>query len=126
MKPTTNSSNKFEGGRHLTVDEMAVRRDAKMDQLIELLKSKRMSSVDVAEALGVSRGSAHDYLRRLDESGEAKRTGTRDQYRRELWTFGSAVEIPAGVTIVPARQIGMFRHWLDIAFFGPATGGAAA
>jgi DNA-binding Lrp family transcriptional regulator len=126
MPTNTKSAARYDGNRNLSPEEMARQRDARLEQLLGLLAERRMSGPDIADALGVSRGSAHDYLRRLDESGEAKRTGTRDQYRRELWTFGSAVEIPAGVTIVPARQIGMFRHWLDIAFFGPATGGAAA
>jgi hypothetical protein len=33
--------------------------------------------------------------------------------------------IPVKRGIGPARQIGMWRHWMDVALFGPGQQGAA-
>jgi hypothetical protein len=114
-----------------TVD-MIARRDEAVEQIKLLLADQRMSALDVAGSLSVSASTAYGWLVYMKDLGEAHQLDAPGG--RKMWALGrdpvtSEVE---GVDehaqrawIVPARQIGMFRHWMDVALFGPARGAAA-
>ncbi len=119
MPTNTRSAARFDGTRNLSPNEMARQRDDRLAQLLELLAERRMTGPDLAEALGVSRPTAHEYLRRLEATGEARRSKERDACGRELWMLGRENEFESPATIVPARQIGMWRDALVAALFGP-------
>jgi hypothetical protein len=113
--------------------EKVARRARAIKRIHELLAEKRMSAYDLAGVLGHSSQLVYDYLRQMAELGEARRSGSYDNRRRELWDLGaedaSKLEVhamrPQGAVIVPAVQMGMARHWMDVALFGPARGAAA-
>lgn len=119
-------------GGHIA--EVIARRDAALEQIRELLAEKSMSALDIATKLGVSARTAYGWLMYMKDLGEAHQVDVPDQRGRKLWALGrdpvtSEIE---GVDddrprawIVPARQVGMFRHWMDVALFGPAQGAAA-
>lgn len=112
--------------------EKVARRAAAIDRIRELLTEKRMSAYDLAAVLGLSSGLVYDFLRSMAEIGVARRSGSYDAGRRELWELGaeepSKLEVhamrPHGAVIVPAVQLGVKRDPLDVAFFGPARGAA--
>jgi hypothetical protein len=126
MSTNTKTSARHNGTRQLSPDEMAAERDARLERLLELLAVQRMSGPDIAEALGISRPTASEYLRRLEATGDARRTLERDNCGRELWMIGSGEEFASPARIVPARQVGMWRDALVAALFGPARQEAAA
>ena len=66
----------------------------------------------------------------LNSMGEVFRMDAPDEQGRKTWVLNDqAQEIAAQraqaehskrACVVPARQIGMQRHWMDVALFGPA------
>jgi predicted HTH transcriptional regulator len=121
MNTNTSPTARFDGIRNLSPDEMAIQRDARLEHLLKMLAERRMSGPEVAEALGVSRPTAHEYLRRLESTYEAKRAVERDASGRQLWMLTTEKEFSSPATIVPARQVGMWRDALVAALFGPAS-----
>ena len=66
----------------------------------------------------------------------ARRAGTQDEQKRELWELGEDPTLPSPDELldqsfaqrrsaVPARQVGMWRDYLVAALFGPAQEAAA-
>lgn len=112
--------------------EVIARRDEAVEQIKVMLAEQRMPALEVAAQLGVPMGTAYGWLTYMKDLGEAHQVDAPGG--RKLWAPGrdpvtSEVE---GVDehakrawIVPARQVGMFRHWMDVALFGPAKGVAA-
>lgn len=107
--------------------ETIARREAGIEQIRAMLAEQRMSVFDVAAQLGVSDSTAYGWLTYLKDLGEAHQEDAPGG--RKLWVFGrdpvtSEVEgcddDAPRAWIVPARQVGMQRHWMDVALFGPA------
>lgn len=119
--PTANTTptRRFDGGRFLSPEEMAARRDARVAQLAEMLATRRMTGPEIADALGTSRATASEDLRRLETDGQARRCNERDKHGRQLWTACAEGCAESPATIVPARQVGMWRDYLVAALFGP-------
>ncbi len=76
-------------------------------------------SPEITAALGISKPTASEYLRRLEAACEAKRSQERDVKGRVLWMAVTEEEFASPATIVPARQLGMWRDYLVAALFGP-------
>lgn len=113
-----------------TGDQVA-RRAAAVDRVHQLLGERPMTAYDVAEQLGMRPRTVYGYLRQMQDEGFVRKTGQADAHGRDLWTQ-DASGVQADMSehgrrawIVPARQIGMQRHWMDEALFGPARGVAA-
>lgn len=116
-----------------TADAIA-RRDAAIEQIRTMLTEKRMSALDVAAQLGVSTSTAYGWLMYMKDLAEVHQVDEPDHRGRKLWVLGRD-PLTSGIEgidddaprawIVPARQVGMFRHWMDEALFGPAQGAAA-
>jgi len=121
MSTNSKPAGRYDGNRNLSPDQMAIQRDERLDQLLALLAERRMTGPDIAEALGVSRPTAHEYLRRLQAAGEVRPTQERDRRGRQLWMVTSEQEFASPAKIVPARQVGMWRDALVAALFGPPT-----
>lgn len=119
-------------GADLSNAEKLRRRDAACVRIRELLAEQPTSVGAIAAALGLNTGTEHGYLCFLAELGEVRRAGVPGA-RRPLWELGveHAAKLeahalrPQGVVIVPAVQMGMARHWRDVALFGPAHGPTA-
>lgn len=104
-------------------------------KIFELLEARgRMPLGEIASELGLNRGTLISYLGTMRGAGIV----CRDDYLdgKPLWTLGEEEappkkigkpvgELHARQATVPARQVGMFRHWMDVALFGPAQGAAA-
>lgn len=103
-------------------------------KIFELLaEHKQMTRGQIADELGVHRHTLVMYLRYLREDGIVRRNG----YLKgaPLWELGEETappkrqprveEMQQRQASVPARQVGMFRHWMDVALFGPAQGAVA-
>lgn len=119
-------------GSH-TIDAIA-RREAGIEQIRLLLAEQSMPTAQVAAPLGVSINTAYGWLTYLKDLGEAHQVEVPGGGGRKLWALGrDPVTAPSGelddddrrAWIVPARQVGMKRHWMDEALFGPARGVAA-
>lgn len=114
-----------------TADQIA-RRDAALVRIRELLAEKPHSRVDLAFALGIPSGTVYGYLCQMQELDEVYQLDHTDEKGRKLWAVEGgkapsrgAVEHQKRAWIVPARQMGMQRHWMDVALFGPAPGATA-
>lgn len=109
--------------------EKLANREAVCDQILALLAEQPRTVVEIADELNVKEGMAHRYLAYLCEMGEACRQAERGPNNRQIWQLGRD-GAPAdkkergnafsGAKVVPARQVGMWRHPQDVAFFGPA------
>ena len=118
-------------GTNMSNAEKLRRRDAACVRIRELLAAKPMSVAVIASELCLNTGTVYGYLCFLAELGEVRRAGVPGA-RRPLWELGveDAAKLeahamrPQGVVIVPAVQQGMKRDPWDVAFFGPARGGA--
>jgi len=116
-----------------TADQIA-RRDAAIERLRELLAEKPLSRAELAVALGMPTRTVYGYLCSLQEVGEVYQMDHKDEKGRAVWALEedpqqagvsrAAAEHQKRAWIVPARQIGMHRHWMDVALFGPAPGAA--
>ncbi len=117
-----------------TADQIA-RRDAALVRIRDLLAEKPHSRVDLAIALGIPSPTVYGYLCQLQEQDEVYQMDHKDEKGRAVWALENDAE-QAGVSraaaehqkrawIVPARQMGMFRHWMDVALFEPAKGATA-
>jgi DeoR/GlpR family transcriptional regulator of sugar metabolism len=112
--------------------KIALRAEA-VARIRELLGKARLSVVDLARVLRINSNTVYGYLRYMAEMGEVRRSGEFDADRREKWELGAedpeklhaTAKRPIGAVIVPAQQVGMSRHWMDVALFGPAQGAAA-
>jgi hypothetical protein len=107
---------------------------------IEVLLERRgkMALGDMAIALAVRKGTLISYLKIMRAAGIVRRDGYHDG--KPMWMLGEEVTPPKNYgkpvgelhtrqATVPARQVGMSRHWMDVALFGPAGApaqGAAA
>jgi hypothetical protein len=112
--------------------EMIARRDEALEQIRLMLTDQRMSALDVATALAEPAPTVYGWLVYMRDLGEAHQVAAPGG--RKLWVLGrdpvtseieGVDENAQRAWIVPARQVGMFRHWMDVAFFGPAKGAAA-
>lgn len=114
--------------------EKLAHRERACDQIHALLAEKPRTVAEIADALKVKEGMAHRYLAYLAEMGEACRQAERGPNNRQIWQAGRDGVAKdehrpstafSGVKVVPARQVGMWRHWMDVALFGPAPGAAS-
>lgn len=108
-----------------TAGDHAARRDAAMLAIRELLADQALSSQAIAAQLGLNSCTVYGYLRQLEDEGYVCKTGHQDERGRQTWVQDDAPEKQAGdharrAFVVPARQMGMQRHWMDVALFGPA------
>lgn len=112
----------------MTVGEKRAIRDDFCKQIRALLERKPMTVVDIAAAIGLRETTAYGYLCHMADIGEARRSSEVGIKNRQLWTLGREGNRPVkqmrpvlqpGVTVAPARQVGMWRDPLDVALFGP-------
>jgi predicted ArsR family transcriptional regulator len=117
-----------------TVDQVA-RRAAAIDKIRELLAETPMTNVELAVKLNLPARTVYGYLCHLQDMGEAYQMEGTDGRGRKTWamdddaqqvaTDRAQAEHARRAWVVPARQVGMQRHWMDVALFGPAQQGAA-
>jgi hypothetical protein len=119
---------------NLSNAEKVARRDIAIERITEMLAVSPRTVIGMAAELDIPWNTVYGYMRFMQEVGDAHQTGRFDGGRRELWAAGRAkpgqeVDVPDDnprrAWITPARQVGMFRHWMDEALFGPAQGAAA-
>lgn len=120
-------------GAH-TSDQIA-RRAAAIERLRKLLAEWPRSAYELAARLELPSSTVYGYLRTLQDLGEARQTTGVDARGRKLWAADEQAPAEAAekvkaehasrAWVVPARQVGMPRHWMDVALFGPAPGAAA-
>lgn len=121
------SGNLIHGGH---AADQAARRAEAIEQMQTMLAERPMSCFDLAASIGVPAGTVYGYLRTLEEEGEVYQLDGTDGRGRKTWAADSEAKRIATdrtqakherrVWVVPARQIGMQRHWMDVALFGPA------
>lgn len=116
-----------------TADKQAAR-DRACDLILALLARKPMTVAEIMAETGLKDSTACRYMAYLCEMGEACRTGERGPSNRQIWQLGRDGAPPdvrergnafSGARVVPARQVGMWRHPMDVAFFGPVKGETA-
>lgn len=107
-------------------------------RLLDLLQAGPSSAAALSVKLELTRPTVTGYLRHMAiDMRNVRRTGLRDEAGHETWEVGEDVMLPTREEmmdsafaqrqrVVPAKQVGMWRHPLDIAFFGAPTGSAAA
>jgi len=103
-------------------------RDAAVVRIRAALAEKPMTIPQLVAELHLPERSTYNCLAHMAEIGVARRTGEKASHNRQFWELGQEdlekpVRImphPQGAVIVPARQVGMWRHWMDEALFGPA------
>lgn len=115
-------------GGPTTAEKIAAREEV-CKKILALLAEKPMTVAEIMAALNLKDGTACRYLNYLAEMGEACRQAERGPNNRQIWQLGRD-GAPAdkkergnafsGATVVPARQVGMWRDPLQVAFFGPA------
>jgi hypothetical protein len=112
-----------------TADQIA-RRDAAIERLREALAEKPLSRAELAVVLGIPARTVYGYLCSLQEVGEVYQMDHTDEKGRKVWALDNAQHAASSrgadehqkrAWIVPARQMGMPRHWMDVALFGPAA-----
>lgn len=104
----------------------AARREAAMADIRELLAGQALSSRDIAQLLEMKSATVYGYLVQMQDEGYVCKTGHLDARGRQMWAQDDAPEKQAGdhsrrAFVVPARQMGIQRHWMDVALFGPAA-----
>lgn len=117
-----------------TSDQVA-RREAAIEQVRALLAVGPMSCFDLSARLAIPARTVYGYLTHLQDMGEVYQMDALDERGRKTWalddeaqqvaTDRAVAEHARRAWIVPARQVGMHRHWMDEALFGPAPGAAA-
>jgi len=120
------------GGRS---EDQAARLAAAMDQVRALLAEQPLSCFDISAKLGMPAGTVYRYLCAMEEVGDVYKMAGHDGRGRKTWALDSEdhqaatdraqAEHARRAWIVPVRQVGMTRHWMDVALFGPARGAAA-
>jgi DNA-binding transcriptional regulator YhcF (GntR family) len=100
-------------------------RAAGMQKVHAQLAGQELSSSAIAAQLGLNTSTVYGYLRQLEEEGYVRKTGAQDAGGRQTWAQDNATRKmdnnhASRARITPARQIGMRRHWLVEALFGPA------
>lgn len=117
-------------------EEQQAARAAAVATITEHLEEGPKTASELLLAVGCLRPTLSNYLRYMHQQLRLiHMTGTY-RNRGELWALGADLSLPAldeeldqiiavkrGVG--PARQLGMWRHWMDVALFGPAQGVAA-
>jgi len=107
-----------------------VARDRACEHILELLAAKQMTVAEIMAETGLKDSTVCRYMAYLCEMDEVCRSGERGPAGRQIWRLGSDGAPPdkkergnafSGAKVVPARQVGMWRHPLDVAFFGPAN-----
>jgi hypothetical protein len=125
--------NNFNKGGFSNAAQVA-RREACIQQILILLARRPMTVAEVAAELAIPVNTAYGYLRHMADAGQARRADEIGPKNQQLWVLGLETKGPLvrkeasafrGPVIVPARQVGMQRHWLDVALFGPAREGHA-
>jgi DNA-binding transcriptional regulator YhcF (GntR family) len=117
-----NRSGKVPGSH---TETQIARREAAMKQIRELLVDEPMSSRTLAAQMDMNSATVYGYLRQLEDEGYVCKTGHQDARGRQTWMPDDAPKKQAGeharrAFVAPARQVGMQRHWMDVALFGPA------
>lgn len=110
------------------VEKLAKRADAIVKIKLLLANGRQMPVREIAYRLGLNVGTTYGYLKHMAGMGEARHVGLKKE-QRSIWALGQEerdedqeAHAPRhGAVIVPAQQIGMFRHWMDVALFGPAA-----
>jgi DNA-binding IclR family transcriptional regulator len=116
----------------LTRAAKAAAREKAMKRIRELLAVGPISVGPIAADLGLSGPTVYSYLCDMAEDGITRRVGDPFGHRPK-WELGQECAArlqangmrPHGAIVVPAVQVGMQRHWMDVALFGPAQGAAA-
>jgi len=116
-----------------TADKIAARERA-CDSILALLAKKPMTVAEIMAEVKLTDSTVCRYMAYLCEMGEVCRSEERGPFNRQIWQLGRDGAPPqskergnafSGAKVVPARQVGMQRHWMDVAFFGPARGGTS-
>lgn len=112
--------------------DQAARRAAAIEQIQTMLTERSMSCFDLSASIGIPSGTVYGYLKALEEEGDVYQLDGTDARGRRVWAADSEAKRIATdraqakherrVWVAPARQIGMQRHWMDEALFGPAQG----
>lgn len=114
------------------------RREAACARILELLEDGPMAAAVLSEQIGVLKTTTYSYLRYMSiDLRSVHRTSQLDEQRRETWALGEDLNLPTREEMmdasfaqrqrtVPAKQVGMERHWLDVALFGAPAQGARA
>ena len=101
-------------------ERIALRAEA-IQNIQALLVTAPATTEAIAQHLGVPRPTAYNYMRQMEQDGQARRTG-RFENRSELWERGARVVDSSKDT--PARQSESLRA-LEQALARPAQGVAA-
>jgi hypothetical protein len=113
-------------------EEQQAARAAAVATIIQQLESGPKTAADLFPLLGCLRPTLSNYLRYMHKQLRLIHMTGEYRNRGEVWALGADPALPAADDeldkiiavkrgIGPARQIGMFRHWMDVALFGPAT-----
>jgi hypothetical protein len=115
--------------------EQVARREAAIQKIRDVLTKRPMTAIELAVYIDLPTRTVYGYLARLQDLGEAYQMDGTDERGRKTWAMDddaqkiaadrAANEHSKRAWITPARQMGMKRHWMDEALFGPARGAAA-
>jgi hypothetical protein len=121
--------------RRISPAEWTVRREESVKRIAELLTQGRKTMREIAAACHLKRETARGHMIYMETQGLAHRTGQYAGMNQEYWEGGEGPAPGEGVPAaaerreqgfvpkrprVPAQQVGMKRHWMDVALFGPA------
>lgn len=112
--------------------EQQAAREACVLRIRDLLAIEPRTAAELVAALHTTRGTMFGYLRYMHKVARTIRPLTEERNRAMLWALGADPEllvVGESVEFVSmpkrptgkARQIGMQRHWMDVALFGPAA-----
>lgn len=98
-------------------------------KIFELLAQRgKLTRGQISDELDLHKHSTFVYLHQMREDGIVRRNGYL--HGAPLWELGEdtepvrtkspVLEMCERQVVIPARQIGMQRHWMDVALFGPA------
>jgi predicted transcriptional regulator len=106
------------------------RKDAAIKRVLALLEQKPHSCFDISGVLKIPAATVYDYLHQLEAEGVVFAMQSLDRRGRKVWTLDKTADLEVSDRVmaehakrcsrVPARQMGMQRHWMDVALFGPA------
>lgn len=120
---------------HQSREQQMAARAASVARIKELLAIEPMTAAQLVDVLGaelqVVRATVFGYMRHMHKGERSIRPAGATRGRAELWELGTDLALPEEgeeldrkfarrCVTVPARQVGMQRHWMDVALFGPA------
>jgi hypothetical protein len=97
-----------------------------------LLAVEPLTAAELADQLVIPRATVFGYLRVLHKNERVVLPLIETRDRAVLWALGTDLTLPPPAEAseqgfvpkrprVKATQIGMHRHWMDVALFGPAN-----